>query len=91
MQMAEACSSETKLTGKTDVSNLRKVFDAINWEDKCEGEVCLLGAYRIFEEKDWERAKKTLSRMKEYTPKGTWNHLFFGVYDGVEKLVLHKV
>jgi len=73
------------------MSKLKKVFDDIEWDSKCEGTVSLSGAYWVIEEDDWKFAKRTLARMSEYTPNGTWNHLFFGVYDGVEKLVLLKI
>ena len=73
------------------MSNLRQVFDNIKWDSKCEGSVSLAGAHWVIEEDDWIFAKRTLARMSEYTPNGTWNHLFFGLYDGVEKLVLHKI
>ena len=73
------------------ISNLRKVFNDLAWESKCEGCTDLRSAKWVIEEEDWKFAKRTLARMSEYTPNGTWNHIFFGVYGGVEKLVLVKI
>ena len=71
-------------------SKLRQVFESLTWKTKENGRVDLRGAKAVYTEKDWKKAKRSLSHMKEETDT-YWNHVFFGIYDGVEKLSIHHI